>query len=139
MSGTTIYGSTAVCSPVGKFTSCIDAGSGTFSGILTVNAGTSATSVNICSNGDFISNWIGNCTSQFFSIRNNTSVGVYLNTQNSSPLILGVSTGTSGGSVVNHLSIASTGVATFVCSVSVGGILQLHLLQAFGQVNMVVQ
>jgi hypothetical protein len=32
MSGTTIYGSTAVCSPVGKFTSCIDAGSGTFSG-----------------------------------------------------------------------------------------------------------
>ena len=35
MSGTTIYGSTAVCSPVGKFTSCIDAGSGTFSGIIT--------------------------------------------------------------------------------------------------------
>jgi len=118
MSGTTIYGSTAVCSPVGKFTSCIDAGSGTFSGVLTVNAGASATSVNICSNGDFISNWIGNCTSQFFSIRNNTSVGVHLNTQNSSPLILGVSTGTTGGTVVNHLSIASTGVATFACSVT---------------------
>ena len=32
LSGTTIYGSTAVCSPVGKFTSCIDAGTGTFSG-----------------------------------------------------------------------------------------------------------
>ena len=31
MSGTTIYASTAVCSPVGKFTSCIDAGSGIFS------------------------------------------------------------------------------------------------------------
>ena len=30
ITGTTIYGSTAVCSPVGKFTSCIDAGSGTF-------------------------------------------------------------------------------------------------------------
>jgi hypothetical protein len=40
LSGTTIYGSTAVCSPVGKFTSCIDAGSGTFSGAL---GGTSAT------------------------------------------------------------------------------------------------
>ena len=119
-SGTTIYGSTAVCSAVGKFTSCIDAGSGTFSGILTVNAGASATSVNICSNGDFISNWIGNCTSQFFSIRNNTSVGVYLNTQNSSPLILGVSAGTSGGSIVNHLSIASGGAASFACSVGIG-------------------
>jgi hypothetical protein len=31
ITGTTIYGSTAVCSPVGKFTSCIDAGSGIFS------------------------------------------------------------------------------------------------------------
>jgi hypothetical protein len=117
ISGTTIYGSTVVCSPVGKFTSCIDAGSGTFNGILTINAGASATSANIYSNGDFISNWIGNCTSQFFSIRNNTSVGVYLNTQNSSPLYLGVSTGTTGGTVVNHLSIASTGAATFACQV----------------------
>ena len=33
-SGATIYGSTAVCSPVGKFTTCIDAGSGTFSGTI---------------------------------------------------------------------------------------------------------
>jgi hypothetical protein len=38
ISGTTIYGSTAVCSPVGKFTSCIDAGSGIFSGAVTTNA-----------------------------------------------------------------------------------------------------
>jgi hypothetical protein len=38
ISGTTIYGSTAVCSPVGKFTSCIDAGTGTFSGTLTDKA-----------------------------------------------------------------------------------------------------
>ena len=34
ITGTTIYGSTAVCSPVGKFTTCIDAGSGTFSGAV---------------------------------------------------------------------------------------------------------
>ena len=40
ITGTTIYGSTAVCSPVGKFTSCIDAGSGTFSGVLTATGGT---------------------------------------------------------------------------------------------------
>jgi len=43
-SGTTIYGSTAVCSAVGKFTTCIDAGSGTFSSSVT------ATSLSIASN-----------------------------------------------------------------------------------------
>jgi hypothetical protein len=120
MSGTTIYGSTAVCSPVGKFTTCIDAGSGYFSGILTVNAGNSATSANIYNNGDFISNWIGNSTVQLFSIRNNSTTGVFLNTQNSAPLRLGVSTGTTGGTIVNHLEIASTGVATFACGVNIG-------------------
>ena len=36
ISGTTIYGSTAVCSPVGKFTTCIDAGTGYFSGNVNV-------------------------------------------------------------------------------------------------------
>ena len=36
ITGTTIYGSTAVCSPVGKFTSCIDAGSGTFTGGVSI-------------------------------------------------------------------------------------------------------
>jgi hypothetical protein len=50
MSGTTIYGSTAVCSAVGKFTSCIDVGgTGTFSGQLTAtttNGGTSAIFLN---------------------------------------------------------------------------------------------
>jgi len=40
MNGTTIYGSTAVCSPVGKFTSCIDVGSGTFSSSVTAASGT---------------------------------------------------------------------------------------------------
>ena len=34
ITGTTIYGSTAVCSAVGKFTTCIDAGSGNFSGTI---------------------------------------------------------------------------------------------------------
>jgi len=36
ITGTTIYGSTAVCSPVGKFTSCVDAGSATLSGDLSI-------------------------------------------------------------------------------------------------------
>jgi len=95
-------------------------GTGRFSGILTINSGASATSTNIYNNGDFISNWIGNSTVQLFSIRNNSTAGVYLNTQNSSPLILGVSTGTTGGTVVNHLSIASTGAATFSSTIKTG-------------------
>ena len=42
ISGTTIYGSTAVCSAVGKFTSCIDAGAAIFSAnSTTLNVNTS--------------------------------------------------------------------------------------------------
>jgi hypothetical protein len=93
-------------------------GGATLNGVLTVNSGASATTTNFKSSGDFISNWIGNSTSQFFSIRNNTNVGVYLNTQNSVPLVFGVSTGTTGGTVVNHLSIAPTGAASFSNSVT---------------------
>jgi hypothetical protein len=62
-SGTTIYGSTAVCSPVGKFTSCIDAGSGYFSGCvgigiispnatLSVKTDTNANGINIWGRND---------------------------------------------------------------------------------------
>ena len=92
--------------------------SATFSGILNVTAGSSATNTNFTNNGDFISNWIGNSTLQLFSIRNNSSTGVFLNTQNSAPLRLGVSTGTTGGTIVNHFEIASTGAATFSSSVT---------------------
>jgi hypothetical protein len=45
ISGTTIYGSTAVCSIVGKFTTCIDAGTGTFSGDVTINKNNSTDAV----------------------------------------------------------------------------------------------
>ena len=38
ISGTNIYGSTAVCSAVGKFTTCIDAGSGTFGSSVRSNS-----------------------------------------------------------------------------------------------------
>jgi hypothetical protein len=52
MSGTTIYGSTAVCSPVGKFTTCLDLGgaltgtSATFSGLVTINTNTRGLALN---------------------------------------------------------------------------------------------
>jgi hypothetical protein len=42
ITGTTLYGSTAVCSPVGKFTSCVDAGNITTSDFINVSAASSA-------------------------------------------------------------------------------------------------
>ena len=47
ITGTTIYGSTAVCSPVGKFSSCIDAGSGTFTGGVSIGTTNTTGKVNI--------------------------------------------------------------------------------------------
>ena len=41
-SGATIYGSTAVCSAVGKFTSCIDAGAATFSSDVAISGSSGA-------------------------------------------------------------------------------------------------
>jgi hypothetical protein len=61
---------------------------------------------------DNIISFIGNATTQLFSIRNNSATSVNLNTQNSARLILGVSTGTSSGSTINHLTIFSTGNCT---------------------------
>jgi len=84
-------------------------------GSALINSGSGAVSTTITNNGDFISNWVGNSTVQLFSIRNNSTTGVHLNTQNSAPLRLGVSTGTGGGTVVNHLEILSTG-ATILSS-----------------------
>ena len=45
IAGTTIYGSTAVCSPVGKFTTCVDACAGYFSGVLQVRNTSSTPSI----------------------------------------------------------------------------------------------
>jgi hypothetical protein len=51
ISGTNIYASTVTCSPVGKFTSCIDAGSGTFSGAISGTCATFTNNVNIINTG----------------------------------------------------------------------------------------
>jgi hypothetical protein len=93
-------------------------GSTKITGKLDIDSGSLSTSTNVYNNGDFISNWIGNSTVQLFSIRNNSTSGVYLNTQNSNTLYLGVSAATTGGTTVNHLAIASTGAATFSGSVT---------------------
>lgn len=50
-----------------------------------------------------------NPTTNLFSVRNSGNSQVYLNTQNSVPLIFGVSTGTSSGTVVNNMQINSDG------------------------------
>jgi hypothetical protein len=51
ISGTNIYASTVTCSPVGKFTSCIEAGGGTFSGAISGTSATFTNNVNITNTG----------------------------------------------------------------------------------------
>ena len=103
--GTTIYGSTAVCSPVGKFTTCIDvSGTGRFYQPLT------------------------NSTS-YLVVENNRArnAAVYTVTTNGG-FYAGTSIGTDtfnyqiydGVAGSARLTIASTGAATFACSVGIG-------------------
>jgi hypothetical protein len=109
ISGTTIYGSTAVCSPVGKFTSCIDAGSGTFSGNMAIG-GTTIT------DGSML-NVIGNQSS--------VNIGLVLNNTNATyPKIYGIQNVNNNLVFYDYsassprLTIASSGAATFACSIS---------------------
>ncbi len=61
--------------------------------------------------GDAILSVKGNSggTTQLFSIRNDGTQSVCLNTQNSIPLCFGVSTGTTSGSIISMLNITSAG------------------------------
>ena len=94
MSGTTIYGSTAVCSPVGKFTTCIDAGSGNFSGAL---------------QGDYLV--VGTTAATSGGLRLGTQVAIRArNVANTANIPLIESTATDGVSVSNGaLIITCTG------------------------------
>jgi hypothetical protein len=74
----------------------------------TISSGASANQV-ITNAGDFVSAFVGNSSTQMFSIRNNSAGGVFLNTQNSIPLYLGVSTGTTAGTIVANVAIDSAG------------------------------
>ena len=129
ITGTTIYGSTNVCSAVGKFTSCIDAGSGTFSGVLTFPA-------NSKMEGSGVPNFILASTSvvgsgvgpyQTFKTNNSDfgyigSRDALLSTTGNMLSLLGLN-GLSfhtGASYCERFSIASTGAATFACSVLTG-------------------
>jgi hypothetical protein len=70
-------------------------------------------------NGDFIFN-LARASSSLFSIRNNNTGIVHVNTQNSATLALGVSTGTDAGTLVNQLSINSGGTVTIPGALSKG-------------------
>ena len=59
-------------------------------------------------NGDFIFN-LSRANTNLFSIRNNATNTVHLNTQNSANLALGVSTATTTGTIESHLTINSSG------------------------------
>ena len=52
---------------------------------------------------------LNKASTQLFSVRNNSTSSVHINTQNSAILALGVSTGTNNGSVESHLQILAGG------------------------------
>jgi hypothetical protein len=115
ISGTTIYGSTAVCSPVGKFTSCIDVGSGTFS------SGVTAASFEV-GNG------------QYYAARRSSGnllinlLGIESGTDNTRLVSTGDFNIVNGG-LSSQFKISSTGVATFACSVGIcnGGAINMTI------------
>ena len=131
-SGATIYGSTVACSPVGKFTSCIDAGSGIFSSSVTaggkfeasfsntnttfdnsaylrlVNTGTSTLNQRV----DLIMRWQDgtyNGTGGISMVRESA-------TARSGKLVLQPIA--SDGNNVEALTLASTGAATFSSTIT---------------------
>ena len=116
-SGATIYGSTAVCSPVGKFTTCIDAGSGTFSGAL---SGTCATfSSKLYADGNVRAaylDYVPSGTETF--VIGKASYNVFDGNQ----LAMGTFTALPiefATNNVKRLTISSTGIASFTCQVCV--------------------
>ena len=132
ITGTTIYGSTAVCSPVGKFTSCIDAGSGTFSSSVDVKntvAG-DTTSISRVSNtnygltmlltGDSYNTNTGlfdiptTGNSNYPVIYSNSNKTLYFGTYSNQDIKIGTNN-------IVRLTIASTGAATFACSITATG------------------
>jgi hypothetical protein len=105
ISGTTIYGSTAVCSPVGKFTTCIDACSGYFSG-------------NINSLQNLVLTRASTSAGSNIEFRTSSTLNWYIGTRglvNNNFYIV------NEGLTANNLILdASTGAATFACSVTAG-------------------
>jgi len=107
LSATTIYGSTDVCSPVGKFTTCIDAGSGIFSSCVT------ATQFNVSTSGG---------ATQIY----NTGGGHTVITNVTANKDLNIQTSGTGGQYFNtagadRLIIASTGAVTLSCQLYLDG------------------
>jgi len=97
MSGTTIYGSTAVCSPVGKFTSCIDAGSGTFSSTIGTAGDITITKASAAS---FIANNTSASGKSYRLVSTDSGTFVIQNT-----------------GIADLVTITSTGIATFASTI----------------------
>ena len=122
ITGTTIYGSTAVCSPVGKFTSCIDAGSATFSNSLTVDYAAVDVDLNV-------KNTQSAGAANLYLRANANGTADLRFTRNSDSSIQGrISYSFTDGSMNfrtggndNKLLISSTGAATFGNSLGVSG------------------
>ena len=113
ITGTTIYGSTAICSPVGKFTNCIDAGSGYFSGNVAINGTVIGTDQTF--GGAYRTFAFGTNSNGFNRIfaANDTSDGLYLN----AATCQGINFRVNGGGA-NVFSMTSTGAATFSSTIT---------------------
>ena len=105
ISGTTIYGSTAVCSSVGKFTTCIDAGSVT------------ATSFNL-GNGQYLRLTRNSGALQY------DAFGIVAGTDNTRIISTNDFDIVNGG-LVSQFKIAGSGAATFACGVGICGSLDI--------------
>ena len=103
-SGATIYGSTVVCSPVGKFTSCLTFGDWTTAAnVLTSNKPNEQ--------GAYIRAAVSIATNPTYAFEDDQDTGMYRDSANS------LAFSTNG---TNRLTIASTGAASFACSVTAG-------------------
>jgi hypothetical protein len=138
-SGATIYGSTAVCSPVGKFTTCIDAGSGTFSGnvnltngALTINKSNGNAQLYFQNNGS--SDWdlgtqVGDATQNFSLYNRGTSTqAFYINKSNNGTFFYSTITGTT---IYGSTAVCSP-VGLFSGCVGIGTTSPTYLLDVNG-------
>jgi hypothetical protein len=128
ITGTTIYGSTAVCSPVGKFTSCIDVGgTATFSSDVAISGSSGALYslgqlgfTNTGAGGQYGIYTLGTATpTMYFDHRATGNTGQWV-----------WRSGTGGATTA--MALSGAGVACFACSVIASGLLTVS---GFGTSN----
>jgi hypothetical protein len=120
ISGTTIYGSTAVCSPFGKFTTCIDAGTIT-STALTVATSLTGVGRIVLNSGDATHsgyiNWYNSSVSRLgYMGYNNTDIELVLEGTSTFKVTGGAACFACSVTATNNVTISSTTNASLVAA-----------------------